>query len=103
MYIDKCKYKEEYDSDGGHYYVFTGPCVMTGEDYSVRVPGPGLFQWRNGSKHIQDALPDLSAGDREFLMTGTSPTGWNNIFGDPVHDPGPDPDSYDRKEDAHLS
>lgn len=102
MYLDKCKYKEEYTSDGEHFYVFTGPCMMTGKDHTVRVPGPGLNQWRNG-KHIQDAMPDVSPGDREFLMTGTSPDAWDAIFGDPVPDPGPDPDSYDKKEDAHLS
>ena len=102
MYIDRCKYKEEYPSDGEHFYVFTGPCMLTGKDHTVRVPGQGLFQWRNG-KHIQDAMPDVSPGDREFLMTGTSPDGWDNIFGDPVPDPGSDPESYDRKEDAHLS
>ena len=102
MYIDKCKYKEEYDSDGGHFYVFTGPCVMTGKDHTVRVPGPGLFKWRNGAP-VQEAFPDVSPGDREFLITGTSPAGWDSMFGEHACDPGPDPDSYDKKEDAHLS
>ena len=81
MYIDKCKYKEEYDSDGEHFYVFTGPCMMTGKDHTVKVHGPSLFKWRNSSKPIQAALPDLSAGDREFLITGTSPDGWDKMFG----------------------
>ena len=31
---------------------------------------------------IQDAFPKMSAEDREFLITGITPTEWNKIFGD---------------------
>lgn len=30
---------------------------------------------------IQDAFPNLTAGEREFLMTGVTPAEWANLFG----------------------
>lgn len=36
--------------------------------------------WRGGVL-IQDAMPNLSADDREFLMTGTTPEEWKELFG----------------------
>ena len=32
--------------------------------------------------HIQDAFPNLTADQREFLMTGATPEEWDAIFGD---------------------
>lgn len=75
---EKCTYVEVYEPE--HVYVFTGPCKVTGKPYSVSVPAQGLFEYRHG-KHIQDAFPNMSAGDREFLMSGYSPEGWQQIFG----------------------
>jgi hypothetical protein len=31
---------------------------------------------------VQDAFPHLSADDREFLLTGATPTEWQTHFGD---------------------
>jgi hypothetical protein len=42
------------------------------------VPTAGLFAWQ--SKRIQDALPDTSLEDREFLLSGISPAGWDKMF-----------------------
>ena len=30
---------------------------------------------------VQDIFPNLSAGEREFLMTGVTPTQWEELFG----------------------
>ena len=65
-------------SDGDHV-IFKGHCTVTGEAYSVRVPSCQVFQWYQG-KPVQDAMPDLSPGDREFLVSGISPAGWDHIF-----------------------
>ena len=35
--------------------------------------------WKQGSL-IQDVMPNLSADDREFLMTGITPVEWNEMF-----------------------
>jgi len=40
-----------------------------------------LDDWASGTL-IQDAMPTLSADDREFLMTGATPEEWNEIFPD---------------------
>lgn len=73
-----CTYTESYTPV--HTYTYTGPCMVTGKLYSVTVPAEGLFQYRNGSL-AQDAFPNLSREDREFLISGYSPEGWNEIFG----------------------
>lgn len=39
-----------------------------------------LDLWRRGMR-IQDAMPDLSADDREFIMTGFTPEDWETMFG----------------------
>jgi hypothetical protein len=40
-----------------------------------------LHQWRDGPAFIQDVMPNLSADDREFLMTGVTPEEWQSAFG----------------------
>ena len=48
-----------------------------------------LAEWKNGAL-IQDAMPNLSAADREFIMTGVTDEEWDEEFGDEetdsVHD-----------------
>ena len=77
MYINRCQHEEIYEPE--HAYRFTGPCVVTGKPYTVTIPGPALFRLRQGD-YIQDACPMLSPEDREFILTGTSPEGWNQMF-----------------------
>tara|TARA_A100001201_G_scaffold104459_1_gene89551 strand:- start:2630 stop:2827 length:198 start_codon:yes stop_codon:yes gene_type:complete len=37
--------------------------------------------WQNGML-IQDAMPELSASDREFIMSGITEEEWDGIFKD---------------------
>jgi|TARA_R110002051_G_scaffold309072_1_gene381477 hypothetical protein len=77
-YIDTgCTYAEAYEPE--HTYTFTGPCLVTGDNYSVTVKGPELFDFRRTGSIMM--LKSLCAGDREFLITGTSPAGWEKLFG----------------------
>lgn len=41
-----------------------------------------LALWEAGTK-IQDAMPDLPAPQREYLMTGTTPDEWCQVYGRP--------------------
>ena len=41
----------------------------------------GIAAWKNGAL-IQDALPEVSPEEREFIMTGITPSMWNHIFGE---------------------
>lgn len=38
-----------------------------------------IDKWQSGS-YIQDAMPHLSADDREFLISGITPDEWNKVF-----------------------
>ncbi len=72
-----CTYTQNHDEGT---YTFTGPCRVTGEPYTVTIPGAELFDLNQGL-NIQDALRSLNAEQREFVISGTSPKGWENLFG----------------------
>jgi hypothetical protein len=72
-----CTYTEQYRPR--HTYTFTGKCVVTGKPHSVTVPAAELYAYRSGA-YIQNAMPSVSAEDREFLMSGYSPAGWARAF-----------------------
>lgn len=38
-----------------------------------------IVAWKSGQL-IQDVMPHLSKEDREFLMSGTTPEEWNEMF-----------------------
>jgi hypothetical protein len=73
-----CTYTEKL-VDGKHVYIFTGKCMLTRKPYSVTIPGEELYAYRQGAL-IQDAMPSVSAEDREFLISGYSPEGWKKAF-----------------------
>ena len=76
-YIDRLRYTEDH-GEQGHTYTFTGSCIATGEEYSVTVKGPELFNMRQTNSMM--ALVSLDPGDREFLISGISPKGWDKLF-----------------------
>lgn len=50
---------------------------ITTKDIDVSVQQ--LDAWQNGML-IQDAMPQVSAPDREFIKTGITNEEWNNLF-----------------------
>jgi len=60
-----------------------GRCKITNKIHECWVPTGGLEAWQRGEK-IQLAMNGVSAGDREFLISGISPDGWDQLFGDPA-------------------
>ena len=38
-----------------------------------------MASWGQGEL-VQNAMPNLSADEREFIMTGITPTEWNEMF-----------------------
>jgi len=38
-----------------------------------------MASWEQGEL-VQNAMPNLSAYEREFIMTGITPTEWNEMF-----------------------
>ena len=39
-----------------------------------------LLSWRRGDKLIQEAFPELSDDDREFIKTGITPEEWEKYM-----------------------
>lgn len=46
----------------------------------INVTEEQLWAWQNGAL-IQDAMPQLSADDREFVKTGITGEEWDQLFG----------------------
>lgn len=42
-----------------------------------------LRAYYDGGMLIQNAMPDVSADDREFIMTGITPKEWDTVMGEP--------------------
>jgi len=56
-------------------------CVKCKETQSITVGSEDLANWHNGDL-IQDAMPYLSAGEREVLVSGTCGACFDKMFGD---------------------
>lgn len=73
------------------WLIISGNCVFTGVGYAVGVKEVEWEAYRAGAM-AQDAFPTLPIGDREFLISGISPTGWDEAFPDPGY-------NYNRNND----
>jgi len=59
---------------GNSYINIAGKCVMSGKHYVIhRILIAHLNMWLNEDRMIQDALSQLSADDRGFLLNGICP------------------------------
>ena len=59
----------------------SGECSVTGDMYSTaKVNREDWERFKKGGK-ILDCLPYLSENDREFLVSGISPAGFNQLCG----------------------
>ena len=54
---------------------FTGKINTT----EIAVTEKQMADWKSG-KLIQDAMPNLTADEREFIKTGITPDEWNETF-----------------------
>jgi hypothetical protein len=56
--------------------------TLTGETNirEINVTEAQIEAWEGGEL-IQDAMPNLSAGDREFIKTGITDDEWQSVFG----------------------
>ena len=55
------------------------PCRLCNEVADLTVNIEGFVAWQGG-KLIQEALPELSADQRELLISGTCDKCWNEMF-----------------------
>ena len=57
----------------------TSPFSGKENSMEIAVTVEQLNDWQNGML-IQDAMPNLSADEREFIMTGITPDEWDAAF-----------------------
>lgn len=65
--------------------VVTRPCILCGQSGSVSMTGEQGFRyqaWLRGELSIQRALYDMSADQREMLMSGTHGECWDRLYGE---------------------
>lgn len=48
---------------------------------SLDITEEQIHSWHNGEL-IQEAMPNLTTDEREFIMTGITPDSWSKLFGD---------------------
>lgn len=68
----------------GSVYVFSVPCTSCGKDQSLAVQDSGLFKYNHGAT-VQGAFPELSAAQRELLISGLCGKCWNDLFDMPLN------------------
>lgn len=57
-----------------------GFCVSCGRSHSVYADRKSVMLWQSGEL-IQNAMPEVSAEDREFLISRICPKCWDDMFG----------------------
>ena len=63
------------------YATVSCSCLLCGKETAVTVPVRGFLLWQAGVL-IQDALPELTAGERETLITGLCEPCQDSLAGD---------------------
>lgn len=58
------------------------PCPLCNQRSKIMLPYQGWSAWFLDGKLIHEALPDLSPGEREALMTGLCEPCWDSTFSD---------------------
>lgn len=59
----------------------TCTCSRCSIYFQFEVDAEKFNAWKNGDMLIQDALSDLSVGERELLISGTCDACWKEMFG----------------------
>ena len=99
-YIDTLNYTEEFEPVHGY--------KCSDDNHSAFVPADEMFAYNQGEL-MQIAMPSVSDEDREWLMTGTTPSQWENLFSsnmtkDEAIDLASSAESYnDQSEKEHSS
>ena len=55
-------------------------CQYCRKEYTVKPDAKNYILWKNGNGFIQDLLPELSAGERELLISNICDSCWVEIW-----------------------
>jgi hypothetical protein len=69
------------DMGDGRTMLSTGTKSLVVDAHIDRI-SQGWYSWQMNGALIQDAFPYLSAGEREFILTGITQMEWNELFGE---------------------
>lgn len=62
------------------YTEVSAPCALCGYTYTTApISIDAIKRWKNEGLNIQDAMPDVSLDDREFLMSRICPICWEKF------------------------
>lgn len=73
--------KMELEGKEGTHIRFSKKCSITDEMYVVIVEIDDYIRWKEEKLCVQDVFPMLDKEMREFLITGTTPAEWKEMFG----------------------
>jgi hypothetical protein len=59
--------------------VKTRPCCVCGQSEIKTLNREAVYRW-HGGENIERAFPEMGAGERELLITGTHPDCWDKLF-----------------------
>lgn len=79
---------------------YQGECLECGQVITVSITDQQDQAWRNGEL-IQKAMPEVSADDREFLISGIC-GGCFDLMWQEEHDYDMEYDKYLDEEDSHV-
>ena len=54
-------------------------CSASNQPYSITIGTDQYEEWQAG-EFIQNVLPELDSDQREFLISGTTPEEWKQLF-----------------------
>lgn len=57
-------------------------CQVCGKPHTVQFDVFDFYDWRYGAKNIQDAMPYLTASERELFISGVCGDCFHKMFGD---------------------
>lgn len=63
-------------------YSMNCECKLCGKWQTILLNKKDFEDWDNGDKYIQEALPYLTAAERELLISQTCDDCWQKIWGD---------------------
>ena len=55
-------------------------CNRCDQPQRIKPNAEGFVQWIRDEALIQDAMPELTAGEREMFLSGTCDSCWNILF-----------------------
>jgi len=59
----------------------TANCIGCGHSTQLTLLKSELEMYQKGA-YVQDAFPNMSADERELIISGTHPACWNRMFGE---------------------